>query len=180
MSDRCAITLILLSLSFLLISCQKADERPIELKAPQDIQVKSEEKPIESFIGISGTEIPQVKKFPAYECRVYNKYVVFLEPTTDSPDDYITVTLRGPIEDKSKLCSMDSKDKYYSTSGTELIGIYGDYLFIDEGCCPGTRGLSIDSLSEKKEIYQTSYSDHYPIILGKDLKLIFDRVNCVV
>lgn len=96
MSDRCAITLILLSLSFLLISCQKADERPIELKAPQDIQVKSEEKPIESFIGISGTEIPQVKKFPAYECRVYNKYVVFLEPTTDSPDDYITVTLHWP------------------------------------------------------------------------------------
>lgn len=173
MFDRCAITVILVSLNFLFISCQKADERPRELKAPQELQVKKEEEPIESFFGISGTEIPQVKKFPYYECRVYNKYVVFLEPTGDSPDDYITVMLRGTIEDKSKLCNMDSIDKYYSTSGTELIGIYGDYLFIDEGCCPGTRGLSIDSLSEKKEIYRTSYSDHYPIILGKDLKLIF-------
>lgn len=171
MFDRSAITLILVS--FFFISCHKADESGIERMALQELQVKKEVEPIESFVGIRGTEIPQVKKFPAYECRVYNKYVVLLEPTKDSPDDYITVILRDPIEDKNRLCNRDSTDKYYSTIGTTLLGIYGDYLFIDDGCCPGTRGLSIISLSEKKRIYDTSYSDHYPIIFAKDLKLIF-------
>ena len=50
-----------------------------------------------------------------------------------------------------------------------FLGVEGDPLFIDTGCCPGPRGLVVYDLSSRRKILDTSYVDYplEPCLIGQ-------------
>jgi len=138
------------------------------------IAFADEEGLIEKPYVILGTEIPLLNKFPSYDCYRYKKYVVFAVPSTKeaSSDSYIVPLVTG-INEKD-MCDINllKKTHFISASGW-FLGLYNDYVFSDEGTGPGTRWLVIVSISKQKTIYNTLYTDHYPLKLREDCKLLF-------
>lgn len=124
--------------------------------------------------GLKGAELPLLKKFPTYDCYIYDNFVIFNIPSTEeaSADSYIKK--RSSAKKQSEDCSFDQlkANQYIFASGWYL-GLKGDYVFSDEGCCPGTRTLSIVRISSGKQIYDTSYNSSYPVMIDERLNLRF-------
>jgi len=107
---------------------------------------------------ISGTEIPELFKFEKYKCYVYERYVVFEIRLDHQAGDRIRVIQRS--QDGRTQCDMDEGEQVLFIDGDgrsyHFDGLYKNHLFVDEGCCPGFRGLYLYDLLTGALVYEAS------------------------
>lgn len=112
---------------------------------------------------IPGSESPILKKCANGTAYIYTEYEIHVEPSPEQ--NGMNIFLYKPEVSVGNPCSLDRKNAAHiiGTGETEgnnfFAGIYGSYLFIDQGTGADQRMLSIYDLKEKKLILFTEYSD---------------------
>jgi hypothetical protein len=96
------------------------------------------------------------------DCFLYKKYLVSTLNTTEQAGQHILVQLNEGPRNGSNF---NDQGHWFRAIPNELgenqwfHGIYGHLLFIDDGCCPGPRGLEVYDLDAKKSLFSILCSD---------------------
>ena len=118
----------------------------------------SEQQPSKSIGVISGTEIPEVYRSKKHTCYVYERYEVFEIPIAGQAGQDILVIVRSNHGDAR--CDFTGRGEVLFIDGkghaNHFDGLYKNHLFIDQGCCPGFRGLVIYNLLTGAPVYKAS------------------------
>ncbi len=140
--------ILLISALLILYSCQSSTTRTTEA---------------EKAGLIPGSENPLIKECSNGTAYIYKQYEIHVEPSPELQG--MNIFLYSPEVSGGNPCKLDRKTASHiiSTGETEgnnfFGGIYGNYLFIDQGTGPDGRILSVYDLSNKKLILFTEYSD---------------------
>lgn len=110
-------------------------------------------------VGIPGSDPAISVSGGRQSCHLYQKYLVSTVDTEEQSGEHILVQLNEG--DRNGARFDDQGHWFFVVPNDEdhnywFSGIYGNLLFVDEGCCPGPRGLTIYDLDSKKEVYSTS------------------------
>jgi hypothetical protein len=133
----------------------------VELDTKEYIYVKDSDS--NKFIGYLVGRFPNLQIDELY---VYEKYIVIKLQEQNQDNGLWNDTGYYVYEYNKNLKIMDclnSENKLYegSSGPYHFKGIYNDFLFIDEGTGPGTRGIEIFDLSNNVSILDTSYYESF-------------------
>jgi len=112
---------------------------------------------------IQGTENPVIKECNSGKAYLYQEYEIHVEPSPEL--EGMNIFLYSPEMSQGNPCKVDRKNASHiiGTGETEgnnfFAGVYGNYLFIDQGTGPDLRILSVYDLSNKKLVLYNEYSD---------------------
>jgi hypothetical protein len=112
---------------------------------------------------LPGTENPVIKECNSGKAYMYKDYEIHVEPSPEL--EGMNIFLYSPDVSRGNPCGIDRKNASHiiGTGETEgnnfFAGIYGNYLFIDQGTGPDLRVLSVYDLSNKELVLYTGYSD---------------------
>ena len=142
-----------------------AAEEPLKVIAGDKL---SDEKEV-----VAGSEAPKVIKLKDNAvCYSYRKYAAIVS-STDEVGEQITIIAKLGADDESFLSDLKKAPVYFKVPEGDnfFYGIYGDFMFIDSGTGPDPRGLDVFDLSQKKNVFNGSYSS--PIALDKGGRLTY-------
>ena len=143
-----AVCLILLILSVILAGCSSEANKPTSAQKAGLIP---------------GTEDPIIKECDSGTAYIYKNYEIHVEPSPEL--EGMNIFLYSPEVSKGNPCGLDRKNASHIIGTGETIGsnyfegIYGYYLFIDQGTGPDMRILTVYDLSLRKLVLLTEYSD---------------------
>jgi len=110
------------------------------------------------------------------KCLVFDKYVVKTISGEDVGED-INVYRRASSVGADAACDNETAP-YYKIKNADanyFYGLFGEYLFVDNGTGADGRGLEIFNLKSKKSIYSTEYYDEAKLSEGKFL--LYDKIS---
>lgn len=117
----------------------------------------------QTFRGIPGCEQAlayQINKRSS--CYVYKRYVVISEYLTQSVGSDIWIKLRPKGNRTGSWCDKTQGSLFMAikNEGAEyFFGLIEDYVILDSGTGPGTRGFYVYDLKKKSKVYEGNYSD---------------------
>lgn len=130
---------------------------------------------------IPGTDTPRVIDCPDGTVYKYVDYTVYAEPSVNMPGENIYVyPAKKSVHIHTKPCSIKEQDPVRSYKNDVLggayffVGLYQDYLFIDQGTGPSFRGLSIYDIKNGKLLFHTNYTDP---VLDNDSLIYYTTIH---
>ncbi len=128
------------------------------------------------FPGIGGADSAQVYSGQDGKIYRYTHYCVLINDTgRDGAESTIIFhNERQAGEDSVVLLKGDTSVFAFDYFGIWFLAVKGHDLFIDEGCCPGPRGLVIYDLANRDTVLSTDYyNDDLPMYIDRRSRLIF-------
>jgi hypothetical protein len=110
------------------------------------------------------------------KCFVFNQYIIKTNSGEDVGED-ISIYKRGDKTAATNGCPVKSPLLFTikNPDSNYFLGLAGDFLFIDSGTGPDSRGLEIYNLKSRKSIFTSEYHDSIKLITGDTLR--FDKIS---
>lgn len=106
---------------------------------------------------LPGTDAPRELTAGDVRCFVFDRYVVTVRDTSDESGQHIEIAPRPPAPAAPACGATSPASRPVPGDAVFFAGLFGDYLFTDQGTGPDARALLVFHLPELRPVASVSY-----------------------